>query len=110
MNDSLGKDIRGLPATPRRFNWTAMTPDEPTRAKGVWNLEPSSFLLASSLAIHHRAHRQPAFGADSVPHSLACSSLVPRLPLRRLAAVLVNPRTTYCPRGLYWCPRMVIVL
>ncbi len=48
MNDSLGKDIRGLPATPRRFNWTAMTPDEPTRAKGVWNLEPSSFLLVSS--------------------------------------------------------------
>src|SRR5258706_10367622 len=39
MNDSLGKDIRGLPATPRRFNWTAMTPDEPSRAKGVWNLD-----------------------------------------------------------------------
>ena len=66
---------RGLPATLRRLNWTAILPDEPTRAKGNSILDSPKITLQFR-CYPHLAHRHRRLGAFSGPHSL--TSLQPR--------------------------------
>src|SRR5882757_6092685 len=69
--DSLVEDTTRPPGHPRRFNWNAIMPDEPNRAKGIGSWTPPRSSSHFRRFPPPRSSPSVTPGASSAPRSLA---------------------------------------